>query len=291
MPSPLPADRGERPGARAAQPSPATRLRAAHPTLPPDAADMLAALLAGMRATLGDDLVGVYLRGSLATGDFDPATSDLDFFAVTERPVTAATFAALRALHAQLDRRQTRYAGELEGPYFDRAAARRFRPGERHPTIGRGEALAWTEHGANWALERWTVRERGLILLGPDPRALIDAVTPDELRTAVRARLGDWLAWAGCPDDPNWLGARSHQTYVVETMCRVLFTLACGALTSKPRAVAWALADLPEPWRTTVARSRAWHGDSTADPATVPEVLRFVRWVAARAAGEEGDAG
>ena len=57
----------------------------------------------------------------------------------------------------------------LEGPYIDRAAARRFRPGEHHPTIYRGEEFRWAEHKANWVLERWTVRELGITLLGPDP--------------------------------------------------------------------------------------------------------------------------
>jgi hypothetical protein len=267
-----------------------------HPGIAPDVvhadvlhevADLLAALLAGMREAFGNNLIGIYLRGSLAMGDFEPGTSDIDFFAVTERRVSDAEFAALADMHAWLDRLPNRYAQQLEGPYIDRAAARRFRPGQRHPTIARGEALAWSEHSYNWVLERWMVRKDGLALLGPDPRALIDSATPDELRTAVRLRLRDWVAWVDQPDDPEWLlPRRHHMAYVVETMCRALYTLACGALASKQRAVAWALDTLSEPWRTTVERSRTWHGDTeTIDPGIVPEVMRFVRWIASHADG------
>lgn len=243
--------------------------------------EMLDAHLSGIHDILGDNLVGVYLRGSLALGDFDPAASDLDFFAVTERRVSDAEFAALAALHTRLDHLPNRYAAELEGPYIDRAAARRFQPGERHPTIGRGEALTWHAHGSNWMLERWAVLEHGITLLGPDPKILIAPVSPDDIRAAVRHRLPDWADWANQPDDPDWLLPRGHKAYVVETMCRALCTLSTGALPSKPQAVAWALATLSEPWRSTVKRSQGWRNDKTSDPAIVPEVRAFVLWVTA----------
>jgi predicted nucleotidyltransferase len=67
-------------------------------------AELLDALVTGIQAVLGDNLVGVYLRGSLVTGDFDPRTSDIDFLAVTERPLSEIEFASLAAMHArQLD--------------------------------------------------------------------------------------------------------------------------------------------------------------------------------------------
>ncbi len=74
-----------------------------------------------------------------------------------------------------------------------------------------------------------------------------------------------------------------HKAYVVETLCRALYTLARGQLLSKRRAVAWALETLPEPWRSTVERSQAWRTDDTVDPSIVPEVRRFVLWTASDA--------
>jgi hypothetical protein len=239
---------------------------------------MLEALLPGIRNVLGDNLVGIYLRGSLALGDFIPATSDIDVLVVTARPVDDAEFDALADLHARLAASSHPYAKRLEIAYVDRAAWRRFEPGLRHPSLGQGETLAWSEHRDNWILERWTVRECGVTLLGPAPQTLIDPITTDELRMAVRARLPDWADWANQPDDPDWRSPRAHKAYVVETMCRALAALAGGQLLSKPRAVAWALATLPEPWRSMVERSQGWRTDQTIDLAIVPEVQGFVRW-------------
>lgn len=246
--------------------------------LPLDVTALLDALLAGIHNTLGPDLVGVYLRGSLALGDFIPATSDIDVLAVTEWPVTAAEFTALAATHADLAASPSPYATRLEIAYIDRAALKHFAPGQRHPTLGQGEALAWSEHRDNWVFERWTVRESGVTLFGPAPHTLIDPIGPEDLRLAARSRLRDWADWADQPDAPDFLLPCSHKAYVVETMCRALYTVACSKLASKSRAVAWAAATLPEPWPSLVERSQTWRTDRTLDPATVPDVLRFVHW-------------
>jgi len=205
---------------------------------------------------------------------------------VTERPVDDAEFAALRALHARLATLPGDYARRFEVAYIDRAALRRFTHGRRHPTLYWNEPLAWSEHGANWILERWTVREHGVPLCGPEPKTLIDPIAPDELRAAVRDRLRDWAAWAEQPDDPDW-----PILYTVETICRALYTLAHGELPSKARAVEWAIATLPEPWQTCVGQAREWRAGAACDrAASAPEIRRFVRWAASADATPDSSA-
>lgn len=269
---------------------------AASTRLPPHLAKQLTSILdtlvGGIERTLPDNLVGVYLRGSLATGDV-LETSDVDILAVTERPVDDGEFAALEALHSRIDSLPNHYAGRIEIAYIDRTALKRFQPGLRHPTLGQGERLAWSEHHDNWILERWTVRECGIALRGPDPKTLIDPVPSEDLVEAVRRRLPDWMDWANDVDDADWLLPRSHKAYVVETMCRALCTLTCGALPGKPQAVAWAIETLPEPWLSLVKDSQAWRTDDTVDLSINPLVRRFVLWVGSESTrvNPKGEAG
>jgi hypothetical protein len=80
-------------------------------------------------------------------------TSDIDVPAVTERPVADAGFAALAVLHAPLAASPNPYANRMELAYIDRAALKRFEADRRHPTLGQGEALAWTKPRAvAWAI-------------------------------------------------------------------------------------------------------------------------------------------
>ncbi len=65
------------------------------PTPYPDVNAVIHEILSGASAVLGNDLVGMYLTGSLAAGDFDPENSDIDLLytlehgTVVSKPVAA----------------------------------------------------------------------------------------------------------------------------------------------------------------------------------------------------------
>ena len=125
--------------------------------------------------------------------------------------------------------------------------------------------MTWQEHGSNWLLERWMVREQGMPLFGPDPQSLIDPIHPAEIKAASAERLQDWAEWARDESDPDWQLPRSHKAYAVETVCRALYTVEHGELAPKREAVDWAKQTMPEPWRGLIHRSQAWRRDWTID--------------------------
>ena len=244
--------------------------------------DLLEHYLRGVQRSLETNLFGVYLRGSLAMGDV-LESSDIDLFVATERPVSEDETHNLFTFHAELAALAHPYATRLETAYIDRAALKRYEPGQRHLTLGQGEELKWSLHDTNWILERWTLRKHGVTLLGPDAKHLIAPVSAGDLRDAVRVRLGAWVEWANTPNDPDWRLPEHHKAYVVETMCRALYTLKRGEMTTKPKAVWWALTTLSEPWRSTVERSQVWRQREWLEGLTEPEineVRRFILWVA-----------
>jgi predicted nucleotidyltransferase len=249
---------------------------------PKEITHLLDTILSELHARLSTNFVGLYLRGSLATGDFRPESSDVDLLAVTEREVSAAEFASLVELHGEIAAQAHPFATRLEITYIDLAALRRFQPGYHFPTLGQGEGekLVWTEHHTNWILERWTVREHGVVLFGPAPKTLIDPIAPAEIIAAVQARVQVWAEWASDLTNPDWQLPRSHKTYVVETMCRALYTGTHGGIASKAQSVAWARQNLPDPWRTLVEESQHWHTDHTTDPTLILPVQAFVLWSA-----------
>lgn len=54
-----------------------------------------------------------------------------------------------------------------------------------------------------------------------------------------------------------WLRERQNHVFVIQTLCRMLYSLATGAVASKPGATRWALAALGMPWAGVVGRSLA----------------------------------
>ena len=212
-------------------------------------------------------------------------SSDVDLLVATERPISGREAEALFAFHAEFAALPHPYATRIETAYIDRVALKRYTPGLSHLTLeqGKGEALKWHKHGASWVFERWILREHGVALLGPDAKDLIAPISSEALKDATRVRLNDWLEWANTPDDPDWSLPDHHKAYVVETMCRALYTLKRGEMASKPQAVQWALGSLNEPWRSTVVRSQVWRrrewSKGLHEPEINEEVRRFILWV------------
>lgn len=250
--------------------------------IPGEVRELLDDVLDGVQTALGDSFVGLYVRGSLALGDFDDYTSDVDLVAFMEQPLDEAQFRALRAMHRRIESSRSPYVSRYEITYLDRLAVRRFVPGERHATLRQGGSLEWVEHRVDCIIERWVLREHGFRILGPDPHALIDPITSEQIAAASRARLAEWVRWLDHPEERDWAEVpRGLLAYQVETICRCRYAITQGTVATKPQAVRWALDAFPVQYRDTVERSHLWRADSTVDPALVPEVRRLMRWAAA----------
>jgi hypothetical protein len=58
--------------------------------------------------------------------------------------------------------------------------------------------------------------------------------------------------------NPERLQHRGSLTYTVLTLCRILYTLTWGAVTSKPRAARWAQQVHDGRWSPLIERALAW---------------------------------
>ena len=249
-----------------------------HPTSHPDVNAVLHVLLSDVQTVLGEHFVGMYLYGSLSSGDFDPRRSDIDFLVVTAGELPDEMVSELEVMHARITASGLKWAAKLEGSYIPRDALRRYDPTAAPcPTINEGRFYL-APHGSDWIIQRHIIREDGIVLAGPAPQTLIDPIPPDDLRGAVLGILREW--WAPMLRDPDRLLSSEYQAYAVLTMCRVLHTLQYGTIASKPVAARWAQDLLGERWGILIARSLAWQPGVNLD--SLNETLDFIRYTLER---------
>jgi hypothetical protein len=218
---------------------------------------VLRELVDGARANLGDAFCGAYLHGSFATGDADEF-SDVDFVIVVDDELAPGQVDGLQAVHRRLHALEPAWAQHLEGSYIPRQHLRRVDWSHR-PFLyldNGANTLVWDPH-CNTAVVRWLVREHGVTLAGPDPKTLVDPVTPSDLRREARGRVHEYADWA------HELTAMSRweQPYLVLTLCRLLFTIATGRVGSKREAGDWALGALDAEWAGLIRQALADRAD------------------------------
>jgi hypothetical protein len=220
------------------------------PTAFPDLNAVLDDFVAGVKAILEENFCGAYLQGSFAVGDAD-VHSDVDFIVVTREEVNGEQAVALQAMHQRIYALDTPWAQHLEGSYAPKELLRRVDPSRSpFPYLDNGATrLIWDNH-CNTAVVRWSLHEYGVVLAGPDPRSLLETVSPEQLRAEIASVVQEWVDWAKAPEMSGW-----RQPTIVLSFCRMLHTLETGRVTSKREAGEWALATLDPAWRRIVSRA------------------------------------
>lgn len=238
-----------------------------------DVNTLLACLLADIRSILGERLVGLYVHGSLAYGDFNPQTSDIDFLVVTDGGLPTKTFSALKDMHTHLFASGLAWSQKLEGAYIPKEDLRYHDPAHAPVAwLGVDGHFALEPLGSDWILQRWILREKGIIVAGPPLTGLIDPVSADDLREAVRGSLCEW--WSPPFPSPERFRSGEYQAYATLTMCRSLFVLEHGDVASKPEAARWAQSALGDPWAKLIADAVGWREGMVFD--RLEETLEFI---------------
>jgi len=254
-----------------------------YPTPYPDLNAVLQALVGSMQVVLGGTFVAAYLQGSFAAGDFD-RHSDVDWLAVVENELSDDHVAALQTMHERIYVLESAWAQHLEGSYFPKEVLR--------SNAQRGRPLWYLDNGArslirsehcNTAVVRWTVREHGIALAGPEPAALLDPIPVEVLCQEIRETIHDW--GQQILDDPGHYANHFYQTFVVLSYCRMLHSLHTGRIGSKRAGAEWAKAHLDPSWAGLI--DRTWAGRPVpeasvrrpADPEDFQSTLEFVRYV------------
>jgi predicted nucleotidyltransferase len=225
----------------------------------PELHSVLEKFVLGVQNALGRNLVGAYLVGSLATGDFD-LDSDVDFLIVTNNELSAAEVLSLQALHIQIHDLGCYPAEHLEGSYISKYLLNRPDLVGVQPLwfVDNGStSLERSVHDNQWHV-RWVLRECGIGLTGPDPKALVQPVSTEALRCEMLAAIGKLRThFLAETDGPlGWFNTRFGQSFTVLTCCRMLHTLQSAAVRSKLSAVKWAQRSLDPEWQELIRQ--AW---------------------------------
>ena len=245
-----------------------------HPTPFSDVNALLDELLSGVQNILEDNFVGLYLYGSLASGDFDLERSDVDFVVVTRDKISSEKISVLKAMHERLANSKLELATKLEGSYIPRADLRRYNQTDvEYPTLNERKFYL-ASHGSDWIIQRHVLREQGVTVAGLPPRDFIDVVETKDLRRAVIGILNEW--WLPMLENPAWLESGEYQAYAVLTMCRALFTIGNGTIASKPVSARWAQETLGKRWKDLIEKAAAWRHCEQFNK--LGETLDFIRY-------------
>lgn|GEM_PF-681359 len=243
----------------------------------PDLQVQIERLLAGLRASLDAELIGVYLHGSAAMGCFNPRRSDVDLLAVTRTRIGTGARHTVMTLLLEVsgdpypieistltwdDLHPWRYPTPYDLHYSETWRRRLIEELREDLPAPKVDA---TRTDPDLAAHIAVTRGRGICLWG----AAIAAVFPEPPREDVIASLRqDVLS--------DVYGLRSDladPVYVVLNACRTYAYLRTGAILSKEEGGRLALTWLPRSLTATVTWALASYRDEDVPPRPSREAL------------------
>lgn len=222
--------------------------------IPQAVADLCARYCHELTIALPNTVVGVYLHGSVALGDFQQSSSDIDFITVVNRALTKQDVVKLKALHAQLAREFKR--PPMEGVYLLPTQLGRSR--EEVPPIP-------AYHDGHFAMDRsginpvtwYELRTHGVTLYGQEITTLDFEGSFERLREYSRVNVNRyWRPWVNAitkfPVRSLYaLFSRNAVAWGVLGVTRLYHAIKEGTVVSKTGAGEYALQQMPE-WKTII---------------------------------------
>jgi len=226
----------------------------------PELREVLSSFVNEIIAELAKNLVGVYLIGSIASGDFD-LDSDVDFLVVTNTELTETNIKALQEIQIRMHAMDGYPAKHLEGSYITIGDLNDWSTvGEKKLYYFDNGSTTFEQstHDNQWHV-RWILRERGITLVGQKAETILQAIPINELSGEIkRTMLRVMKYFQDEIDRPlGFFNSRFGQSFAVLTYCRMLHTLSTGTVQSKKAGVNWAKQFVDPAWVTLI--DRAWH--------------------------------
>lgn len=239
-----------------------------------DINDLLDTWKQGACSVLGENIMGLYLTGSLTYGDFELGRSDIDLQAVVHRGLNHAELASVEQLHQSLEQHYPVWANRIECSYVPLVMMSEMLPPQTpRPWWGFGTFYPEAPAGNEWIINHYFLSLYGIALYGPDFCTLLPPIRLSDVKRASARDL--FTEWKPKISDREWLANPHHQSYLVLNICRMVHTVIGDGPSSKKVAAQWVRSTYPQ-WSMLVDEAERWvYGKMMGHQ---DEVVQFVQW-------------
>lgn len=168
-----------------------------------------------------EDVMGVYLYGSIALAGYEDGKSDIDFITVLKKEVDHQQFEKIKNIHSQLIARHDR-AHKMDGIYVSyRDLGKSNKELEAYPFVNDGH-VQW----GNWDINHvtwWSLKGFAIPLTGVDPNMLPFKPKWEDVEDTMQFNLD--VYWRGRASRLATLLESEDVSDAVLTLCRIHYTL------------------------------------------------------------------
>lgn len=219
--------------------------------------EVLFKIVNGIKDILDENLIGLYLFGSLTYGDFDPDSSDIDLLALVNKPLNQHELELIKQLHAEIGEYYQKWKDRLECSYMPIDMLKNILPPkEPRRYYNNGIFYDKAPYGNEWIINNYLLYKYGIPLIGPNFKELTN---PIDIIEVQKACIGDlFQEWEPKTRDLEWLDNSHSRSYLVMNLCRILYTVISGKTGTKKVSAEWVKKKFGLPWSNLIKVAESW---------------------------------
>lgn len=216
---------------------------------------LLQNLTAELEEKLGHNLIGIYLYGSLATGDFVDKLSDIDLLIIIKDEINQEQLKMLSSLHAKFNASHRGWSKRIDVAYLSTNDLETFESKSSKAIVSDGDGgLEIVDTPEYYLIDWYKVQEHALDLYGPTVTTFMPHITSEKFTRAIYNYMLTW------PERATTATKRGDQAYAVLTTCRSHYACTQAHHISKKAGALWVIGKYPQ-WSNLIERSLRWSRD------------------------------
>lgn len=152
---------------------------------------------------LGENIIGIYLFGSLTYDAFNQGRSDIDLLVIVKKPLSKEKLELVKKLHEEIERKHTKWVKRIECSYSPLGFFENILPPKQpRPYYGAGIFFLEASYGNEWIINNYLLYNKGITLKGLDFKTL---VKPIDIKDVQNANISDlYKEWVPKIKEPEW---------------------------------------------------------------------------------------
>lgn len=222
-----------------------------------------------------DNIIGIYLFGSLVYGGFDEKTSDIDLVVITKTLLNKAELEKIKIIHKKLNEINNKWANRMEVSY----TPMNMLNDKNIPTMPRPyyNEIFYEEatYGNEWLINNYLLVNYGKTIYGTDFKKLIKyEINIDEIKESC---INDFYKeWIPKINDDEWLSNSHYQSYIIINICRIMYTVFNLKTENKQNSVKWAKEKFNE-WKYLFEEAEKWDYSKTMN--RQKEIKEYIKYM------------
>jgi predicted nucleotidyltransferase len=222
-----------------------------------------------------ENIIGIYLFGSLAYGGFNEKTSDIDLVVITKKLLNKAELENIKTIHKKINEINIKWAKRLEVSYTPIDMLN----GKSIPIMPRPyyneKFYDEATYGNEWLINNYLLCNYGKTIYGRDFKDLIkyNISIDDIIKSCVNDFYKEWMPKI---DDDKWLSNSHYQSYIVLNICRIIYTIFNLETKNKQKSANWVKKQYNE-WKYLIEEAEKWEYKKTMNKQG--EIKEFIKYM------------